>query len=86
MLSDRLLRSRSQALLWKTDLSSIGKFVLLNLDPKTTEINSVLKSISSDFHGLEIRFHCLFNPGTQQFLTALLWLFFSLLQEKKDAI
>lgn len=83
LLSVRLLLSRSQALLWKTDLSLGSEFGLLNLSPKTTEINSVLKSISTDFHGLEIRFHCLFSPGSQQFLTASLWLFFLPLWEKK---
>lgn len=71
-----LLLSRSQALLYKTNLSSCGKCVLLCLDPKPTEINNVLKSISSDFHGLEIRFHCHFNLGSQKFLTASLCCFF----------
>lgn len=66
--------SYREALLWKTDLSLCRKFVLL--DPKTTEIKSVLKSISTDFHGLEIRFLCLFNSESQQFLTASLWIFF----------
>lgn len=64
--------SYQESLLWKTDLSLCSS----SLIPKPLKSTVFLKSISTDFHGLEIRFHCLFNSESQQFLTTSFWIFF----------